>query len=315
MLVGALALLPAVGGTFHVVLATEILINALFAVSFNLLFGYAGMLSFGQAAYFGIGAYATGLLLKRGGVASLAIGLLSGPAAAAIAALLLGFFCIRLTKVYFAMLTLAFAQVVFAITFKWYSFTGGDNGLIGIPLPPLDLLRIDLGTPARYYLFTLAVVSLALWACKTIVNSPFGCVMRALRENVERVEFVGLDVKRYQLGIFVLAGAFAGLAGALFALFQRQAFPDYLFWTRSAEPVLMTILGGIYTFLGPAVGAALLLILETTVKAYTEYWPIFLGATLLGLVLILPGGVTGTPLLRGLFARLDPAAAPPGAPR
>lgn len=289
-----LLLLPLSGSLFSTVLATEILITSLFAVSFNLLFGYTGMLSFGQAAYYGIGAYTAGLLLKRV-IPSLLLGLVAGLAVAGAAALLIGFFCVRLTRVYFAMLTLAFAQVIFALAFKWYSFTGGDNGLIGIPVPPLVLggWRVDLSHPTAFYYFVLGAVSVTLVACKRIMDSPFGCVLRAIRENPERTEFVGIDVRRYQLAVFVLSGMVAGFSGSLYALFQTQVFPDFIFWTKSAEPVLMTILGGTAYFLGPAVGAAVFLLLEVTVRTYTEYWPIFLGSTLLLLVMGLPGGVLG----------------------
>jgi branched-chain amino acid transport system permease protein len=291
---GCLLLLPLSGSLFSTVLATEILITSLFAVSFNLLFGYTGMLSFGQAASFGFVDYTSGLVLKRV-TPSLFLGLVAGCAVAGMAALLIGFFCVRLTRVYFAMLTLAFAQVIFALAFKWYSFTGGDNGLIGIPVPPVVFggWSIDLTNPTAFYYFVLLLVGLALVACKRIVDSPFGCVMRAIRENPERTEFVGINVRRYQLTVFVLSGMVAGFSGSLYALFQTQVFPDFIFWTKSAEPVLMTILGGIYYFLGPAVGAALFLILEVTVRTYTEYWPIFLGGILLLLVMVLPGGVLG----------------------
>jgi branched-chain amino acid transport system permease protein len=285
--------LPLLLPQFYVLLATEVLIMGLFAVGFNLLLGYSGMVSFGHAAFYGIGAYTCGLLLKKAGV-SFALAFLAAPVVAALAALVVGALCIRLTRIYFSMLTLAFSQIVWVIAFKWYSLTGGDNGLIGIPVPAL------LTGPRALYLFTAAVVALVAAVLWRLVNAPFGRVLLALRENAERAEFLGLHVRRVQLTVFVISGAVAGVAGALFALFSRGAFPDYAFWTKSAEVLIMALLGGPAAFLGPALGAAILIALNSVVTSFTEYWPVVLGMILLMLIYVFPGGVTrlwpdGTP--------------------
>ena len=284
LLAAALLLVPLVFPHFYLLLATEVLIMGLFAVAFNLLLGYAGMVSFGHAAFYGLGAYACGLLLKKAG-APFAVAFLAAPIVAAVAALVFGMLCIRLTRIYFSMLTLAFSQLVWAVAHKWYSLTGGDNGLVPIPVPEL------LTGPRAFYLFTLASVAVATAALWRLVNAPFGRTLLAIRENAERAEFVGIHVRRVQLLAFVVSGGVSGLAGGLFALFSRGAFPDYAFWTKSAEVLLMTLLGGPYVFLGPALGAGILIVLNSVVTSFTEYWPVVLGVILLALIYVFPGGV------------------------
>jgi ABC-type branched-subunit amino acid transport system permease subunit len=198
---------------FWITLLAEVFIWGLFAVAFNLLMGYTGMISFGQAAYLGIGGYTTGLLLKKISGFPFALGLMAAPVSGALAALIIGYFCIRLTHTYFAMLTLAFSMIVYYTAFKWYDFTGGDNGLIGVPVPTW----VQDPTFANYYKFVLVVTLVGVYLLWRIVNSPFGKTLTAIRENPDRAGFVGVDVKRYQLYAFIVAGAFSGLAGALFA--------------------------------------------------------------------------------------------------
>ena len=270
---------------FYLLLSTEILIMGLFAIAFNLLLGYGGMVSFGHAAFYGVGAYTCGLLLKKAS-APFTVAFLAAPVVAALVALLFGLLCIRLTRIYFSMLTLAFSQIVWAVAFKWYSLTGGDNGLIGIPVPDA------LAGPRALYLFTLAIVVLVGGILWRLVHAPFGRTLLAIRENAERAEFVGIHVRQVQLAAFVISGGVSGLAGALFSLFSRGAFPDYAYWTKSAEVLLMTLLGGPYVFLGPALGAAILIALNSVVTSFTEYWPVVLGAILLVLIYVFPGGVT-----------------------
>jgi branched-chain amino acid transport system permease protein len=280
----ALLLAPLALPHFYLLLATEILIMGLFAVGFNLLLGYAGMVSFGHAAFYGLGAYACGLLLAKTG-APFAVAFAAAPLVAAAGALVFGLLCIRLTRIYFSMLTLAFSQIVWATAHKWYSLTGGDNGLVGIPVPGA------LTAPRPFYVFTAVCATLVTWVLWRLVNAPFGRTLLAIRENAERAEFVGVHVKRVQLAAFVISGAVSGLAGGLFALFSRGAFPDYAFWTKSAEVLLMTLLGGPYVFLGPALGAGILIVLNSVVTSFTEYWPVVLGAILLLLIYVFPGGV------------------------
>ncbi len=286
---------PAVAGRFYLYLLTQIFVAALMAMAFNMVLGMTGLLSFGQAAFYGVGAYTVGLLLTKTGVGTLPALALPIVVAAAAAAII-GFFCVRLSGVHFAMLTLAFGQLVFAVAYKWYGLTGGDNGIQGIPVPPIALFGLgplDIGSTETMYYFVLAVAVAAVAALRRIRASPFGAALRAIRENPQRAAYLGVNVALYQLLVFVAAGAFTGLAGGLYALVEKSISPDILNWTKSADPVLMTIIGGIYTFVGPAVGAVVLVVLNSYIVAWTEYWALVLGLVLLCLVLLLPGGVVG----------------------
>jgi branched-chain amino acid transport system permease protein len=300
LLLAAALAVPALGSRFYTFLANDVLIWALFATSLNLLVGYTGLVSFGHAAYFGIGAYTTGLLMKK-----LAWPFaLAFPAAGVLAAgfaLVFGFFCVRLTRIYFAMLTLAFAQIVWAICFKWNEVTGGEQGMPEIPYPGLDWMgRLPLVGALRtsdyFYLLTVVLVAACLWVLRRIVGSPFGRMLTTVRENAERAEFIGVNVRRYELAAFVLAGAFAGLAGGLFGIFNRGVFPDFAYWTKSSEVLIMTLLGGMGTFYGPALGALALILLNQQIVSYTEYWPFVLGAILIVLLFAFPGGLAGAAL-------------------
>lgn len=286
----ALALLPFYLSDFLVVFVTEMLIMALFAISFNLLFGYTGLLSFGHAAYFSVGAYTTGLILIRV-TPSLPLAFLLAIILATLSAWLIGYFCVRLDEIYFAMLTLAFGMMIHTILWKWDSLTGGADGLVGIPRP--HLWSFDLSNISTYYYFTLIIVGICVLILWVIVNSPFGLILKSIRENHERVEFVGISMRRYRLVSFVISGFFCGVAGALFAPFEMSIAPDIAFWTKSAEPVFMSLLGGMRIFLGPAVGAAIYMYLKEIISGYTELWMIYLGAILIGFVIFLPGGIVG----------------------
>jgi len=290
---------PSMGSRFYTFLANDVVIWALFATSLNILVGYTGLVSFGHAAYFGIGAYATGLLMKKLGVSFL----IAFPAAGVIAglcALVFGFFCVRLTRIYFAMLTLAFAQIVWAICFKWNEVTGGEQGMPEIPYPSFDWMeRVATVLPfvggyrtSDYFYFTcLFLVAACFWMLRRIVASPFGRMLTTIRENAERAEFIGVNVRRYELAAFVIAGGFAGLAGGLFGIFNRGVFPDFAYWTKSSEVLIMTLLGGMGTFYGPAVGAVALIGLNQQIVSYTEYWPLILGSILVLLLFVFPGGI------------------------
>jgi branched-chain amino acid transport system permease protein len=282
---GAL-LLPFVVGEFWVHVAVEILILGLFATSFNMVFGYMGQLSFGHAAYYAVGAYATGLLLVKTAV-PLPVALAVSMVAAGISAAILGYFCVRLTGIYFAILTLAFGQLTYYVIFQWYSFTGGDDGLQGI-IPP-DLL---FGATAYYY-FTLGVVTAALVVMWVISESPFGYTMRSIRDNAERTRFIGINVRRYMLINFVAAAMFAGLAGGLWGPFNRSIAPDLANWHQSGIPVFMTVIGGPLSFFGPMVGSVVYTFLMAFVTGFTEYWPLSIGIVIIFVVLFMPGGVLG----------------------
>jgi len=290
-----LLLVPLFAGRFYQYLLTQIFVASLMGVAFNLLLGTTGLLSFGQAAFFGVGAYTVGLLLTKAGFGTLPALVLSPVVAAAVAGVI-GFFCVRLSGVHFAMLTLAFGQLIFAVVFKWYGFTGGDNGIQGIPIKPISvagLAGVDIGSTQAMYYFVLVVVGLSVELLRRIRSSPFGATLKSIRENGQRASYLGVNIQLYQWTAFVVAGAFTGLAGGLYALMEKSISPEIIHWTKSAEPVLMTIIGGIYTFVGPAVGAVVYIILNSYLVAWTEKWALVLGLVLLTLVLLLPGGVVG----------------------
>jgi branched-chain amino acid transport system permease protein len=282
----ALAALPLILTKGWLSLVTEMLILALAAGGLNLMLGYAGMVSFGPAGFYAVGAYATALILVY---TSWPFGLafMAGPLVAAAAAVLIGWFCVRLTQVYFALLTLAFAQIIHTIIFEWYDFTKGDNGIVDIPLP--DLLR----PIAHYYYFSLIVVVLSLGLLRMIVRSPFGKTMQAMRENPQRAESVGIPVRRYQLATFVISAFFLGIAGSLFCGFNKNVFPNYAHWIKSTEMLVVCLLGGIYNFFGPIVGSVVYLLLDKVITGYTQYWPLVLGLIIIVLLLFLRGGIAG----------------------
>jgi len=287
-------LVPLLPGEFWTHVSTEVLILGLFAMSFNLLYGYMGQISFGHAAFFGVGAYASAMVFTRlkaagGGIGMLdfLLSLLAGPPLAAVAALIVGFFCVRLTGIYFAMLTLAFGELLFYIVFSWYSFTKGDDGIQGL-LPPLYFQDA-----VHFYYLTLAIVTLALLAMWRISESPFGYIMRTLRDNQRRAAFLGINVRLHMLINFVIAGSFAGLAGALWGPFSRSVNPGLLGWQESGVAVFMTLIGGAGSFVGPMLGSVIYTLLQAVVKMYTVYWPLTIGTIILLIVLFLPGGVLG----------------------
>jgi len=289
--------IPWIGSRYDTFLATQIAISALFAMSLNLLLGTTGLVSFGHVAYFGIGSYVCGILMKTYAV-PFSIALPAAAVGSALGALVFGFFCVRLTKIYFAMLTLAFSQIVWAICFKWNDVTGGDQGIPDVPYPNLDWMSqvpflSDLRIAEQFYVLTLILVMLSLAVIKRIIGSPFGLMLTTIRENPNRAASIGLNVRRYELAAFVTAGGFAGIAGALFGIFNRGVFADYVYWPKSAEVMIMTILGGIDHFWGPVIGAATLVLLNQEITSYTEYWPFVLGVILLVLLFVFPGGIAG----------------------
>lgn len=296
----ALVVAPLALPPFFLQLLTEIAIVGLFATAFNLLMGFGGMVSFGHAAYFALGAYAPALLVKRAGV-PLLLALPAAPLVAAAGALLFGFFIVRLSHTYFAMLSLAFAQIVFTVIFKWKGLTGGDDGLLDVWPPAL------LKSPAAYYYFTLAVVGVSLLALHAIVHSPFGYVLRSVRENPRRARYIGIDVRRHQLIAFVISGAFSGLAGGLFAFYNGSVFPDFAYFTKSFEPLVVALLGGMQSFFGPLAGAFGFKILEWLIsRQWPVYWPLFLGGIVIVVVVLLPYGFVG--LVGGRRWRTRPTA-------
>ena len=281
-------------------LATQVLIYGLFALGFNLLYGYTGLLSFGHAAYWGLGAYGTGIALAKLKVASLWGALGAGLLLAGVGGLIIGFFCLRRRGIYFAMLSLAFAQLLYFIAFHLADVTGGDDGLRGIQVPPLRLpgLALSLDSSLGFYYFALALVTLALLALKRILDSPFGAVLQAIRENSDRAVACGYDIRRIKLLSFVFSALFCGLAGSLDALRLAVVPVESLYWTTSGQVVIMTLLGGAGTFFGPFIGATTFLVLEDRLSVFTESWPLFIGLIFMAFVLFLPKGIWGTLLAR-----------------
>lgn len=295
--VAVLMALSLVLSEFQAVLLSQMLIAGLFAMSLNFIMGFGGMVHFGHGAFYGIGAYTVALLLARYHAPPL-VGLLLAPVVSALIAVPVGWFCVRRVRLYFAILTLAFGQILFSIVFQAYDFTGGDNGIHGIPVPEIITNRTN------FYLFTVIVFALCFIALRILTQAPFVLTLRAIRENAERAQFIGVDVRRHLLATFVVGAFFAGIAGGLMAELNRFVAPDMLFWTTSAEPILASLLGGMFSLVGPAVGAALLVFLNVTITRYTEYWPTVLGVLTIAIVLFAPSGLVG------LIRRLAGASAP-----
>ncbi len=283
VILAALLVLPVIIPLDWVHLVVQVMIMGLFALSVNLLLGYTGMIPFGEAAFFGVGAY-TGALIIMKTPLPFAVAIIASPIVAALLGVVIGWFCVRLTDIYFAMLTLAFGEMVFAIIFKWYSFTGGDDGLVEIPIPAL------LSSIQHYYYFVLVFFVLSLIIFWLIVNAPFGKTLQAIRENPERVEFIGVNVRQYKLIAFVIAAFFSGLSGALFCFFNHNVFPVYAGWAKGAEPIFMCVMGGMSNLLGPIAGALIFIVLEKVIIGYTEYWPLLMGVILVLFVLYIRGG-------------------------
>jgi branched-chain amino acid transport system permease protein len=273
--------------SYQLNVASYILIWSLFAISFNMLWGVTGMLSFGQALYFGIGGYAVGLTIHYLGsnwyFPALAIGIII----AVVVSFLLGLLVIRVGGVYFTMLTLAFGQLAWQLMFKLYEFTGGDDGIQGFILPGI------LSNKTTYYYFVMVLVLLSIWFLKRVAYSPFGMMLRCVRQNPDRVRFLGRRVRRNQLRIYIISSVFATLAGALMVGVDNSAHTDMFFWTTSGEVILMSVLGGISQFFGPLIGAICIILIEDIVGAYTEYWSLIIGTIILLMVIVFPKGIVG----------------------
>jgi len=276
-------------------LGTLIIIWGLFALGYNVCLGYTGMLSFGHAAYFGTGAYTLGIVLIRVWE-NIWFGLFSALCMGGITAFVLGYLCIKRRGIYFAMLTLAFAQLLFFIAFQWVDLTGGDNGLRNIPAVPVALpgFSIDIHSPLRFYYFVLLFVVLSLLVLNRILQSPFGHVLQAVRENEARARSCGYDTTNVRWLAFIISGAISGLAGGLYALYLHFVGIDTLYWITSGQAVMITLLGGMGTFIGPFIGAGVFLFLEDVLSALTRNWMIFLGTIFVLCVLFFPSGIWGT---------------------
>lgn len=271
---------------FSIYFLALILVTGLLATSLNMVLGFGGMYQFHHAVFYGIGAYGVALMLTKTSLPPF-LGFVVGPVAAAVLAFVMGLICVRLSKLYFGMLQISLGSLVWAIVFKWYSFTGGDDGIHGIPLPSM------ISSITGSYYFTLIVCAIALLVMYMIVNSPFGRIFQAIRDNPERSEGIGVNVMAHQLVGQLIAGFFAGVAGVLFVVVEGSVFPDLLFWHLSLEILIMCLLGGWFTFWGPMLGAAIVVALRTYVSVYTEYWTLVLAIILMLLIYFLPQGVLG----------------------
>lgn len=300
-----LLLAPLVIPIYWTMILSEVLIMGLMAISFNLLLGYTGLLSFGQGAFFGLGAYSAALMLQAG-YQNLFLILLVGMLVALVTALVVGFFSVKLDEIFFAMITLGFGMLFFSIAHNWLEVTGGSDGLPVFSLPGLNLFgsQMTFYAPINMYYLIFCTVLVAIILLWMIVHSPFGLILKALRENKQRVAFIGGNVKTLRIVAFAISGAFTGLAGVLFCLFNNMATPEFMHWSFSAKPVIMSIIGGSSVFLGPLFGAGIFFILEQVIIQYTENWMLFLGMVLIPIVLFFPQGVFGT-LRNKFFKRGD----------
>lgn len=287
--VGAVAVLAAAGAVLPLddALVVENAIGlALFALATNLLLGFGGLVSFGQAAFYGAGAYVVMIGWERWGW-SYWVGFALAPVVGAVLALAVGLIALRTRQLYFALLTLAFTQLAFVLAQQQHELTGGDNGIFG------DVLPAFLADERRGYMFTLGVAAVSALVLWRIVTSPFGLVLRATRENRDRMEALGVNVFRHQLIAFMISGAFCAVAGALFVVHTKSAYPQLLEWTKSGEPILMAVIGGMFSFLGPVVGAFVYVIGQQWLVQNTEHWQLVLGLVLLTVVLLRPDGLAG----------------------
>lgn len=280
---------------FVLYLTMRVMILAIFAMGYNILFGRTGLLSFGHAAFYATGGYGVALCSLHLTTHPVA-GIVAGIVAAALLALIIGFFCVRHTEIYFAMLTLAFGMMVFSLMWNLREITGGDDGLSGIMRGSLSLglFSIPIMKDSQFYFFVLFCFSVSVWLIYRINRSPFGLVLAGIRENHVRTEFAGLGVKRYRLAAFVVSGAFAGLAGSLSLLLQSNVTPFSAHWSHSASPVLVSLMGGLQTFSGPLVGSVVFVVLQEVIQRFTSNWMLWFGLILLGIILGFRGGIVGS---------------------
>ena len=294
-----LALVPLLVGLYQIQLLTYGLIAAIAALGFNLLLGYNGLLSFGHSAFFGIGAYTVAFLLRDLGIHSMEVYILIGIPIVAIASALFGYICVRHTRIFFGILTLALSQVVYSLALKLFWITGGTDGL-RVARPTLLATLISFSGPGAfqrflttYYYYVLVVFAICVAIIWMIVHSPFGKALQAIRDNETRAAFLGIRIRRFRWLAFLISGTFTGLAGILWAPLNGLATPDVLYWTFSGEIVFTALLGGFRNFTGPIVGGIVYTYLKTYAVATTEYWQALLGVVLVLLIIVLPTGIVG----------------------
>jgi branched-chain amino acid transport system permease protein len=281
-----LFILPLFIPRFYTYILALIYVTSLLAMSLNVVVGHGGLFQFHHGVFYGVGAYTIALMLKKTSL-PMWTGFVAGPIVAAIIGLIIGWLCVRLTRLYFGMLQISLGSLIWVIVLRWYSFTGGDDGIPGIVVPAI------LSPLKNSYYFILIVLVICLILMYLILKSPFGSTLQAIRDNPQRCEAIGINVRRHQLIAIVIATFFAGVAGVLFVVLERSVFSDLLFWVLSLEIFIMCLLGGWFTFTGPILGAAVIVALRTFVGIFTEYWTLILGIVLILIIFFLPEGVMG----------------------
>jgi branched-chain amino acid transport system permease protein len=285
-----LALVPLFSGSYFLSFATEVLIFAIFAMSLDILLGYTGLMSFGHAAFFGLGAYTVVLLGAKYGL-SLWLGLFAGIAVAAIGAVVIGFFCVRVKGIPFLMLTMAFAQLIYSVAVKWRDFTGGSDGVGGVVRP--SFLSFSLDSPELMYLLILAFFVATYFVLRRLVDSPLGKSFVGIRENEMRMRAMGYPTVKYKLLSFVISGAVAGMAGGLYAFFNEYISPDAMYWSASGDVLVMVTLGGAGSLVGPVIGVMTFLGLKYFVSSTTQHWTLIIGIIFIFSVMYFPHGIYG----------------------
>ncbi len=314
LLLAVLVLVGILGSRFTVYITMRVMILAIFALGYNLLLGRTGLLSFGHAAFYAGGSYGAALFfihVHRHPVLCIAAGIVL----AIVLSVIIGFFCVRHTEIYFAMLTLAFGMMVFSLIWNLREITGGDDGLVGIARAPISLwlISIPLAKPAHYYFLVLAFFLISVGLVYAIRQSPLGLILSGIRENDKRIEFAGISLKNYRLAAFVISGGFAGLAGALGTFLNSNTTPFSAHWTHSAEPVLVSLIGGIQTFLGPVAGSLIYIVLREIIERFTQNWMLWFGIILLIIIMGFRGGIVGS-IAATLGFKSRPAAQNEGLP-
>jgi branched-chain amino acid transport system permease protein len=286
VVLATLLILPPILPRFYTYILTLIFVTALLAMSLNMVVGHGGLFQFHHGVFYGVGAYAFALLLYKTHM-PMWFGFIAAPLVAGFAGLLIGWFCVRLTSLYFGMLQISLGSLLWIIARRWYSLTNGDDGIHGAPIPS----SISSGSSAYYFILFFFVICLVVMYL--IYRSPFGMTLQAIRDNPARCSAVGINVRHHQLMAIVIAAFFAGVAGVLFVVLEKSVFPDLLFWVLSLEIFIMCLLGGWFTFAGPILGAAITVALRTFAGIYTDYWTLILGVLLIFLIFFLPEGVMG----------------------
>lgn len=286
ILIVFLLLIPQILPVFWVCICIEILIMGLAGVAVNLLLGYGGAFPFGNSAFYAVGAYTTAILLKKTMVNPVLV-LMFAPLLAAATGVIFGVILARLSRFYFAMVSVSGCMVMWTIIRRWSSLTGGDDGMAGVPVPQF---LYDVNNVYFFTIIGVGICLLLLWIC---VNSPFGWTLRAIRENANRCVFININVIKHRFIAIVISSFFMGVAGSLYVVYSHSTFPDYSYWVKSGEFVTLVILGGMSSFLGPLVGAAVLIVLQTFITSVTLYWSLFMGIIICAIVLWMPDGVIG----------------------